>query len=169
MFITSSLGWMKTHTLRVHLHHKTNLHLTCELTYQESLFGSYVLLERLDGCDYFAFLQEVLPDMLNYVSIPIHQCIRFQYDGVSAHFSQQVRKHLQTNFFVPYIGRSGPTHGHQDHQICLQLILFAVFFFFFKNLFVGHLCHCLKIQQDEMFRQKDVLKIHMGSLRRHTV
>ncbi|GFX01190.1 uncharacterized protein TNCV_4581561 [Trichonephila clavipes] len=42
------------------------------------------------------------------VPMPIRQHIRFQHDGAPAHFSIDVRAHLQANFPGGWIGRGGP-------------------------------------------------------------
>ncbi|GFW96021.1 transposase-like protein [Trichonephila clavipes] len=72
------------------------------------LLGPYILPERLNGSMYLTFLQEVLPEMLNDVPMPIRQRIRFQHDGAPAHFSIDVRAHLQNTFPGGWIGRGGP-------------------------------------------------------------
>ncbi|GFY16742.1 transposable element Tcb1 transposase [Trichonephila clavipes] len=74
----------------------------------DCLFGPYILPERLNGSVYLTFLQEVLPEMLNDVPMPIRQRIRFQHDGAPAHFSIDVRAHLQATFPGGWIGRGGP-------------------------------------------------------------
>ncbi|GFX67549.1 transposable element Tcb1 transposase [Trichonephila clavipes] len=70
----------------------------------DCLLGPYILPERLNGSAYLTFLQEVLPEMLNDVPMPIRQRIRFQHDGAPAHFSIDVRAHLQATFPGGWIG-----------------------------------------------------------------
>ncbi|GFT86126.1 DUF4817 domain-containing protein [Trichonephila clavipes] len=74
----------------------------------DCLLGPYILPERLIGSAYLTFLQEVLPEMLNDVSMPIRQRIRFQHDGAPAHFSIDVRAHLQASFPGGWIGCGRP-------------------------------------------------------------
>ncbi|GFV72290.1 uncharacterized protein LOC103512048 [Trichonephila clavipes] len=70
----------------------------------DCLLGPYILPEILNGSMYLTFLQEVLPEMLNDVPMLIRQSIRFQHDGATAHFSIDVRAHLQTTFPGGWIG-----------------------------------------------------------------
>ncbi|GFY18952.1 DUF4817 domain-containing protein [Trichonephila clavipes] len=70
--------------------------------------ATFSLEEGLNGSVYLTFLQEVLPEMLNDVPMPIRQRIRFQHDGAPAHFSIDVRAHLQATFPGGWIGRGGP-------------------------------------------------------------
>ncbi|GFU58731.1 hypothetical protein TNCV_932721 [Trichonephila clavipes] len=74
----------------------------------DCLLGPYILPEGLNGSVYLTFLQEVLLKMLNDVPMPIRQRIRFQHDGAPAHFSIDVRAHLQATFPGGWIGRGGP-------------------------------------------------------------
>ncbi|GFW83395.1 DUF4817 domain-containing protein [Trichonephila clavipes] len=74
----------------------------------DCLLGPYILPERLNGSVYLTFLQEVLPEMLNDVPMPIRQRIRFQHDGAPAHFSIDVTAHLQATFPGGWIGHGGP-------------------------------------------------------------
>ncbi|GFY02519.1 uncharacterized protein TNCV_3503991 [Trichonephila clavipes] len=70
----------------------------------DCLLGPYILPERLNGSVYLIFLQEVLPEMLNDVPMPIRQ-------RTFAHFSIDVRAHLQATFSGGWIGCSGPIAG----------------------------------------------------------
>lgn len=47
---------------------------------------------------YFALAQNLLPNMLNDIRIPICRFIRFQNDGTPVHFSRLVRTNLHANF-----------------------------------------------------------------------
>ncbi|GFV33184.1 uncharacterized protein TNCV_970381 [Trichonephila clavipes] len=75
---------------------------------RDSLLGPYILPERLNGSVYLTFLQEVLPEMLNHVPMPIRQRIRFQHDRAPAYFTIDVRAHLQATFPGGWIGHGGP-------------------------------------------------------------
>ena len=71
----------------------------------DCLLGPYIISERLNGSMYLTFLQEVLPKMLNYVPMPIRQCIQFQHDIAPACFSTGVRAHLQQGSKLEVVSR----------------------------------------------------------------
>ena len=51
------------------------------------LIGPYLLPPRLTGHTYLAFLQEVLGELLEDVSLDINRRLRFQHDGAPSHFA----------------------------------------------------------------------------------
>ncbi|PRD19029.1 UNVERIFIED_CONTAM: hypothetical protein NCL1_58654 [Trichonephila clavipes] len=73
-----------------------------------NLVGPYILPSRLTDRTYHIFLHEVLPELL--VDIPPSVCSRmwFQHDGAPAHFSRNVRNHLDTVYGQHWIGRGAP-------------------------------------------------------------
>ncbi|GFU53978.1 uncharacterized protein TNCV_5057011 [Trichonephila clavipes] len=104
-----------------HLRSHVNPHGTITHAYQErvsvnvwtgivhnNLVGPYILPSRLTDRTYNIFLQEVLPEFL--VDVPPFACSRmwFQHDGAPAHFSRNVRNHLDTVYGQHWIGRGGP-------------------------------------------------------------
>lgn len=72
------------------------------------LLGPVELPARLNGADYLHFLQNILPDLLEDVSLNIRQNLWFLHDGCPAHFSRNVRDFLDTNYEDHWIGRGGP-------------------------------------------------------------
>ena len=92
------------------------------------LLGTYIFLERLYGCIYLPFLQEVLAHMLNDIPMPLHWPIRFQHDRVLVHFSRQVRTHLQANFPGYWIGRGGPIAWPPQPPDLSPIYFFSCFF-----------------------------------------
>ncbi|GFX97103.1 DUF4817 domain-containing protein [Trichonephila clavipes] len=96
-----------THAIRPHgAQRKCSINVWAGIV-GDCLLGPYILPERLNGSVYITFLQEVLPEMLNDVPMTIRQRIRFQHDGAPAHFSIDVRAHLQAIFPGGWIGRGG--------------------------------------------------------------
>jgi hypothetical protein len=73
----------------------------------DRLIGPYMLPPRLTGNIYLTFLQEVLPDLLDDVPLAVMQRIMFQHDGAPAHFSRDVRQHLDQTYPDAWIGRGG--------------------------------------------------------------
>ncbi|GFW01710.1 uncharacterized protein TNCV_4086251 [Trichonephila clavipes] len=71
-----------------------------------NLVGPYILPSRLTDRTYNIFLQEVLPELLVDVPPSVRSRMWFQHDGASAHFSRNVRNHLDTG--QHWIGRGGP-------------------------------------------------------------
>ncbi len=67
-----------------------------------------MLLQRLDGVTYLAFLQDALPDLLEDVPLATRQQMWFQHDGAPGHFALPVRTFLNEHFPQQLIGRGGP-------------------------------------------------------------
>ncbi|GFV72218.1 hypothetical protein TNCV_3354431 [Trichonephila clavipes] len=78
---------------------------TSQQVFSSRMRETYILPDRLNGSEYLTFLQEVLTEMLSDVPMPIRQRIRFLHDGAPAHFSIDVRAHLQATFPGDWIGR----------------------------------------------------------------
>lgn len=74
----------------------------------DRLIGPYILPFRLNGRTYRYFLEHVLPELLEDVSLNVRQRMYFQHDGAPAHFSIAVRNHLRATFGNRWIGRGGP-------------------------------------------------------------
>ncbi|GFV90698.1 uncharacterized protein TNCV_2224141 [Trichonephila clavipes] len=111
-------GMFKMHNS--HLWDHVNPHGTITHAYQErfsinvwagivhnNLVGPYILPSRLTGT-YNIFLQEVLPELLVDVPLSVRNRMWFQHDGTPAHFSRNVRNHLDTVYGQHWIGRGGP-------------------------------------------------------------
>ncbi|GFW09165.1 uncharacterized protein TNCV_2101191 [Trichonephila clavipes] len=77
---------------------------TDEATFTRSV-GPYILPSRLADRTYNIFLQEVLPELLVDVPPSVHSRMWFQHDGAPAHFSRNVRNHLDTVYGQHWIGR----------------------------------------------------------------
>ena len=66
--------------------------------------------ERLDDQNYFMFLQDVLPGLLNeFFNEEEQENIIFMHDGAPAHYLVDVRNHLNMVFPDRWIGCGGPT------------------------------------------------------------
>lgn len=76
----------------------------------DHLVGPYLLSERLRSANYLLFLQQVLPQLLDdaHVSAAMRSSMEFQYDGVPAHYSIDVRLHLNATYGQQWIGRGYP-------------------------------------------------------------
>lgn len=72
------------------------------------MIGPYVLPERLNGDNYFHFLETHLPLLLEDVPLDIRRRMYFMHDGAPAHFSLQVRQFLTNVYGERWIGRGGP-------------------------------------------------------------
>lgn len=112
-------GMFNTHN--AHLWAHENPHGTRTHAYQERfainvwagivhncVVGPYLLPRRLTGHTYGIFLQEVLPELLVDVPPAVRTRMWFQHDGAPAHFSRNVRNHLDAVYGQQWIGRGGP-------------------------------------------------------------
>lgn len=72
------------------------------------LIGPFVLPDRLNGEHYLQFLRDYLPDLLDNVPLATRQNMWFMHDGAPAHFSRNVRDHLDIIYPNRWIGRNGP-------------------------------------------------------------
>lgn len=74
----------------------------------DCLLGPYMLPPRLNGDNYLAFLQQMLPELLEDVPLDIRRNMWFQHDGAPAHFTLAVREYLTATYGDRWIGRGGP-------------------------------------------------------------
>lgn len=74
------------------------------------LIGPYFLPLRLTGESYLNFLQQELPGLLEDIPLQLRQHLWFMHDGAPAHFSINVRNHLDTVYPNRWIGRGGTEH-----------------------------------------------------------
>lgn len=72
------------------------------------LIGPKILPPRLNSENYLAFLNEIVPEMLEDTPIAQRQRLVYQQDGAPAHFGLIVREWLDNNFPGRWIGRNGP-------------------------------------------------------------
>lgn len=76
-----------------------------------TLIGPHILPDTLNGQNYLEFLQCDLPELLYDAEVPILDTDReiiFQQDGCPAHWTLNVREHLNNCFPESWIGRDGP-------------------------------------------------------------
>ncbi|CAG4959031.1 unnamed protein product [Colias eurytheme] len=76
-----------------------------------TLIGPHFLSENLNSDNYLHFLQNDLPRLVEESGAPIFETdheIIFQQDGCPAHWTLNVREHLNNNFPDSWIARDGP-------------------------------------------------------------
>lgn len=78
----------------------------------DHLTGPYFLPQRLTGDSYLNFLQEELPVLLEEIPLQLRQHLWFMHYGAPAHFSIDVRNHLDAVYANRWIGRGGTEHWH---------------------------------------------------------
>ena len=76
------------------------------------LIGPYMLEGNLNASKYLAFLQEVLPGLLEDVPLQTRREMWYQHDGAPPHFGTQVRDHLNSVYPGKWIGRGVPDGLH---------------------------------------------------------
>jgi len=74
----------------------------------DQLIGPFELPPRLNGQSYLEFLNGELENLLDDIPLARFQDMWFQHDGAPAHFSLEVRRHLNLTFPNRWIGRGGP-------------------------------------------------------------
>jgi hypothetical protein len=112
-------GIVNVHNL--HLWSAVNPHVTRQCKHQvrfsvnvwagilgDHLIGPYILPDRLNGRNYWIFLNEVLPELLENVPLADIRGMWFQHDGAPAHFAVAVRQFLDARYPNRWIGRAGP-------------------------------------------------------------
>ena len=67
-----------------------------------------IIPQRLNGVVYLNFLSENLPTLVDDVLLQIRHNMWFIHDGAPAHFSNNVRNHLNRTFPNKWIGCGGP-------------------------------------------------------------
>ena len=72
------------------------------------LLGPVIIPDRLKGAANLEFLQNTLPLLMEEIPFAISREIWFQHDGAPAHFSMQVRAHLNRVYREKKIGRGRP-------------------------------------------------------------
>lgn len=75
----------------------------------DRLIGPYVLPQRINGQTYLAFLQNVLPELLDDVPYGDRLEMWYMHDGAPPHYSISVRDYLNQMYPDRWIGRGGPT------------------------------------------------------------
>ena len=74
----------------------------------DRLLGPVVLPQRLNEGTYLAFLQNMLPPLLENVPLTIRQTMWLQHNGAPVHFRINIRRHLIIIFPRRWIGREDP-------------------------------------------------------------
>lgn len=74
----------------------------------EYVIGPYILPNRLNGENYFIFLDTVLPELLEDLPLNIRRRLWFQHDGAPAHTTREVTALLNRKYPNKWIGRRGP-------------------------------------------------------------
>ena len=77
------------------------------------LLGPAIIPDRLNGTTYLQFLQNTLPFLMEEISLAIRREIWFQHDGAPAHFSLQVRAHLNRVYGEKWTGWGDLLLGQQ--------------------------------------------------------
>lgn len=73
------------------------------------VIGPHFFNGHLNGEMYLDFLQNELPRLCQNVPVATRNTMWLQHDGAPAHYSMQVRNHLNEAFGNRWIGRGGPT------------------------------------------------------------
>lgn len=73
------------------------------------VFGPHFFNGYLNGEMYLDFLQNELPRLCQNIPLATRNAMLLQHDGAPAHYSMQVRNHLNQAFGHRWIGRGGPT------------------------------------------------------------
>lgn len=76
----------------------------------DTILGPVFLPPNLNGDNYLEFLRNELPIQLENVPIATRIGMFFMHDGCPAHYSRNVREHLDQTFPERWIGRGGPKH-----------------------------------------------------------
>ncbi|KAJ4431034.1 hypothetical protein ANN_19627 [Periplaneta americana] len=74
---------------------------------EDHLVEAYLLPNSLHGSNYFVFLRDVLPELLENISLNIRERIWFQHDGAPPHLDRRVRNHLNATLPDRWIGSDG--------------------------------------------------------------
>jgi Helix-turn-helix domain (DUF4817) len=74
----------------------------------EYVIGPYILPNRLNGENYFIFLNNVLPELLDDLPLNIRRRLWLQHDGAPAHTTREVIALLNRGYPNKWIGRGGP-------------------------------------------------------------
>jgi len=101
------LGETNPQAAFVHCHQKCFVVSVWANIMHDSLIGPYVLPSRLSAHIYWVFLEEMLPELLEDISLALRRNMWFQHDGAAGHWARQVPEHLTANYKDRWIGRVG--------------------------------------------------------------
>lgn len=106
-------NWRNSHTwaeenphlsLSNHFQHQFSINVWCGIV-GDYVLGPYELPPRLNGPLYLHFLENVLYTLLDDVPLNVRRNMWFMQDGAPAHYSLDVRNHLDQRFPRRWIGR----------------------------------------------------------------
>ena len=69
------------------------------------VLGPVIITDHLNGAAYLEFLQNTFPLLIEEIPLAIRREMWFQHDGAPAHFSLQVRAHLNRVYREKWLGR----------------------------------------------------------------
>ncbi|GBN28861.1 Xaa-Pro aminopeptidase ApepP [Araneus ventricosus] len=103
--ITSMCGWRRTRAAQ----EQFSVNVWAGMV-GDHLVGPYLLPKRLTGANYLIFLQQNLLQLLDdvRVSTAMRSSMGFQHDGAPAHYSIDMRLHLNATHGQQWIGRGSP-------------------------------------------------------------
>lgn len=92
-----------------------------------TIIGPYFFDQPLNGAAFLDFLENQLPILLEDVPLQLRQNMFFQLDGCPAHFSRNVREHLDRRYHHRWIGRGSlfPWPPRSPDLTCLDFYLWG--------------------------------------------
>lgn len=76
------------------------------------IIGHVILPPRLNGENYLAHLQNVLPDLLDPLPLEVRRGMWFMHDGATPHFTLNVRNYLNEQYPNRWLGRGNDAPAH---------------------------------------------------------
>ena len=95
--------WMRT----VPFQYPRSVNCWCGIV-GDHVIGAYFFEGRLTGQVYGNFLQNVLPQLMEYVPLHVRMNMRMQHDGAPPHYALCSRQVMNEIFDEEWIGRGGP-------------------------------------------------------------
>ena len=74
--------------------------------------------------NYIIFIRDILPEMLENVSLQVRKRLWFQRDWAPAHFALDVREYLYNVFPNRWIGRDGPVEWPPSSPVLIPMDFF---------------------------------------------
>ncbi|KAJ8955255.1 hypothetical protein NQ318_000281 [Aromia moschata] len=108
ILFTDEATFTRNGILNLHNMHQwsdENPHPIIENLLGDHLLGPFFLPRRLGAREYLIFLETHLFELMQDVPIALRQRLWYLHDGAPAHFSHQVRRHLNRVFRGRWIGR----------------------------------------------------------------
>ncbi|ENN73485.1 hypothetical protein YQE_09910, partial [Dendroctonus ponderosae] len=98
---TENIDWLR----RVDRQNRWKMNVRCGIV-ESKIIGPFVFNEYLNGDNYVSFLTNELNGLLENVPLETRRTMWFQQDGCPAHYSRNVRDHLDRTFSNRWIGRA---------------------------------------------------------------